>query len=166
MCFLFIRIFLLVDCWVWRKVGFFCSFSLSPFYILCFFFFETAHSVLWVLSRPISLPDHDENVHAVFNVSEFVVLKQLFDSRYFEKKNTMVELYFVCCYLGYLHLIKWTVKIFTFFNMIPCRALWVSWAQRISVSAISLIIRKNLHSGFLQKVTSLSSKGQIQAIVN
>ena len=31
---------------------------------------------------------------------------------------------------------------------------------------ISLIIRKNLHSGFLHKVTSLSSNGQIQAIVN
>ena len=33
-----------------------------------FFFFETAHSVLWVLSRAISLPEHDEDVHAIFNV--------------------------------------------------------------------------------------------------
>lgn len=85
MCFLFIRIFLLVDCWVEGRLISFVP-SPSPHSTFFAFFFETAHSVLWVLSRPISLPDHDENVHAVFNVSDFVVLKQLFDSRYFEKK--------------------------------------------------------------------------------
>ena len=70
------------------KEGWFLLFLLPlPILHSLLFFFETAHSVLWVLSRPISLPDHDENVHAVFNVSEFVVLKQLFDSRYFEKKK-------------------------------------------------------------------------------